>query len=61
MNVIAKIKKSHSFQFPIRLILDKWYHKASQLEFITHMVKVGKPELVFWNELGKKTVDSQFK
>lgn len=61
MTVIAKIKKSHSFQFPSRLILDKWYHKASQLEFVTHMLKVGKPELVFWNEFNKKTVDSSFK
>jgi len=48
------MKKRQSFLFPQRLLIDKWTNKRSQLTFITHMLRVGRPEIVFWNEIQEK-------
>lgn len=56
MNIINKLKgdKVGNFQFPSRLLLDKWSNRKSQITFFSHMLKVGKPDLVFWSECASK-------
>ncbi|CAD8059603.1 unnamed protein product [Paramecium sonneborni] len=55
MGILAKIKKQQQqFQLPHRLLLDKWHNKKSQITFLSCMLKVNKPEQLFWNEIQPK-------
>lgn len=61
MAFFAKIKKQQNFSFPMRIILEKWQNRSSQVLFLSHMLRAGRPELVCWGELQtKRTVVIDF-
>jgi len=53
-----RFKKVPGFKFPARLLLGKWRNFNSQINFVLNMISAAQPELVFFNEVQKKTVSS---
>lgn len=50
----AKAKQLFKAQFPQEIVLGRWKHIRSQVFFLENLFTIGKPEMIFFNELKSK-------
>lgn len=54
--VFKKMQKLNNFQFPANVVFGQWKNPLSQAIFLVNYIQAAQPEVLFYNEIQKKTV-----
>lgn len=54
--VFKKMQKLNNFQFPVNVVFGRWKNPLSQAIFLVNYIQAAQPDVLFYNEIQKKTV-----